>query len=78
MSRSRRWIVTLAEGASAAELRTRLDSAGFEVDQVLDEIGVVTGRGDDAVAAQVREIDGVEDVSPEGEIGIGPPDSDLW
>ena len=74
----RRWIVTLAEGAGAAKVRSRLLDAGFEVDQVLAEIGVVTGRCDDDVAARLRTLDEVEDVSPEGEIGIAPPDSELW
>lgn len=75
---SRRWIVTLTEGAGAAEIRSRLSKAGFDVDQVLDEIGVVTGSGDEDVAEKLRGLEEVEDVSPEGEIGVGPPDSDIW
>lgn len=78
MANEKRWIVTLVEGAALPDVRRRLADAGFDVDQVLDEIGVVTGRGDDDVAAKLRGIEAVEDVSPEGEIGISPPDSDLW
>ncbi len=78
MAKDKRWIVTLAEGAALAGVRRRLADTGFDVDQVLEEIGVVTGRGGDDVAARLREIEAVEDVSPEGEIGIGPPDSDPW
>jgi hypothetical protein len=78
MAKGKRWIVTLADGAALPAVRRRLADAGFDVDQVLDEIGVVTGRGDDDVAAKLREIEAVEDVSPEGEVGIAPPDSDLW
>jgi len=78
MANEKRWIVTLADGAALADARRRLAETGFDVDQVLEEIGVVTGRGDDEVAAKLRKIEAVEDVSPEGEIGIAPPDSDLW
>lgn len=76
MANEKRWIVTLADGSALADVRRRLTDAGFDVDQVLEEIGVVTGQGDDEVAAKLREIEAVEDVSPEGAIGIGPPDSD--
>jgi hypothetical protein len=78
MAHGKRWIVTLADGSALADARRRLADAGFDVDQVLNEIGVVTGRCDDKVAAKLRKIEAVEDVSPEGEVGIGPPDADLW
>lgn len=78
MAGSRRWIVTLTDGAKAGEVRLRLSAAGFDVEQVLEEIGVVTGRGDESVAEQLRQLSDVEDVSPEGEIGVAPPDSDIW
>lgn len=78
MANGKRWIVTLADGSALPDVRRRLAQAGFDVDQVLEDIGVVTGRGDDAVAAKLRKIEAVEDVSPEGEVGIAPPGSDLW
>ena len=76
MAHGKRWIVTLADGAAMADARRRLADAGFDVDQVLEEIGVVTGSGDDDVAAKLRAIEAVEDVAPEGKVDIGPPDSD--
>lgn len=78
MARSKRWIVTLAEGAEVGDVSPRLSAAGFEIDEVLQEIGVVTGRGEDSVARELRRLSGVEDVSEEGEIGVAPPDSDVW
>jgi hypothetical protein len=78
MADSKRWVVTLREGVGPAALRRRLAEAGLDVDQVLEEIGVVTGQGDDSVADKLRGLDEVEDVSAEGEARIAPPDSDLW
>jgi hypothetical protein len=78
MAQSKRWIVTLADGSAAADARHQLAEAGFDVDQVLEEIGVVTGRGEDEVAEKLRRLDAVADVAPEGEVDIAPPDADLW
>lgn len=78
MAQGKRWIVTLADGAAAADARRQLAEAGFDVDQVLEEIGVVTGRSGDDIAEKLRQLDSVADVAPEGEVDIGPPDSDLW
>jgi hypothetical protein len=77
MAHGKRWIVTLADGSAMADARRQLADAGFDVDQVLEEIGVVTGSGDDDVAAKLRAIEAVEDAAPEGKVDIGPPDADL-
>jgi hypothetical protein len=56
-----------------------LAKAGFAVDHTLDQIGVVTGKSNDAVVRKVRAIRGVTDVSPEPQVDIGPPNSrDTW
>jgi hypothetical protein len=75
MAETTRWIVTLEPGGSLAAIRSRLEGAGLNIEQVLEEIGVVVGSGDDHAASAVRKLDGVADVSPEREIDIGPPGS---
>jgi hypothetical protein len=75
MAEQDRWIVTLSSDRPLADLRSDLAEAGFAVDQELEEIGVVTGRCDEAAAGKVRRLRGVTDVSKDMPIDIGPPDS---
>jgi hypothetical protein len=72
---SKGWIVTTSGERSVKDVAKDLKAKGFSVDQVLDEIGAITGAADDDVAAKARNIKGVADVSPDGSIDIGPPDS---
>jgi hypothetical protein len=79
MAEEKMWVVTLSSGRPAGEVRKDLADAGFAVDQVLDEIGVITGRCDDSVAGRVRAIEGVADIAGDTPIDIGPPGSpDTW
>jgi hypothetical protein len=57
------------------EVASDLKKSGFHVDQVLQEIGLITGKGADAAAHKARKVKGVTDVSANHEISIGPPDS---
>ena len=75
MSTQPSWIVTLAPGQPAAGIARELARAGLTVEQVLDEIGIVTGRGSADLAPSLRAIAGVADVSPGSDIDIGPPGS---
>ena len=75
MPKSKSWIVTTSGERSAKDVAKDLKAKGFSVDQVLDEIGAITGAADDGVVEKVRAIKGVADVSPEGTIDIGPPDA---
>lgn len=62
-----------------AEIAKDLSKAGFVVDQKLEEIGVITGKSDDAAVGKARAIRGVTDVSPETPVDIGPPNSrETW
>lgn len=67
------WVVTLAPGQDVAAASRALKEAGLNVSAALDEIGVVTGAGDDDVAARLRELPGVSDVAEDQSIDIGPP-----
>jgi len=69
------WIVTTSGDRPAKEIAKDLKAKGFAVDQVLDEIGTITGAADDDVVPKLRAIKGVADVSPDMPIDIGPPDS---
>lgn len=68
-----RYVVTLSGRRSLAEVRGELEAAGFAVDETMEAIGVITGSCDEEAAARLRRIAGVEDVSPEQRIDIGPP-----
>ena len=76
MAEQKQWVVTLSNERPAGDIRKALEAAGFEVDQVMDEIGVVTGRSDEAAAKKLRDLPGVADVAGDHAIDIGPPDSD--
>jgi hypothetical protein len=69
------WTITAAPGADLAALARRLKRAGFQVEAELDAIGVITGRGPEAKAAQWRALPDVADVVLTLGVDIGPPDA---
>jgi len=73
MPRRPTWIVTVVPGHPLPALTSALAQAGFEVGEVLDAIGVITGRGTAAVAHALRALPGVADVAADGGVDIGPP-----
>ena len=76
MSESKRWVVTTSGEQSLNEVKKKVKKAGFTVEQVLDEIGCITGSASDDVAQHLRALPGVADVSPEAPpVNIGPPDA---
>ncbi|MFD1874162.1 hypothetical protein [Hymenobacter bucti] len=76
MATSKRWIITTSGEQPLPAIERRLAAAGFVVEQVLTEIGCITGTAPEDAAEQARAIPGVADVSPEGPpITIGPPDA---
>ncbi len=76
MSSQPEWIVTLAPGSTPAAVARALRQAGFQVEQVLGEIGCITGRASAAVAEAARRVPGVDDVAGSGPVDIGPPGAD--
>ena len=79
MAVSQRWVVTASGDRRLDEVEKELADAGFEVDQVLREIGSIIGSASSGVAKKARAIRGVADVSPDHPIDIGPPDADvIW
>ena len=67
-------VVTTSGKRSVHEVARDLKDAGFEVDQVLDSINVVTGKGD---AGKLRSVKDVVDVSGDNPVDIGPPGSSV-
>ena len=79
MAETKKWIVTLSGDRPLDEVRRDLDEAGFKPGQILKEIGIVTGECDSKVAAKLRRVAGVADVSPDSPVDLGPPDSpETW
>ena len=75
MANQKRWVVTTSGGRALSDVRKDLVEGGFTVDQVLGELGLITGVAEDDVAETARKIPGVFDVSPEIPTDIGPPDA---
>jgi hypothetical protein len=75
MAETTKWIVTTSGDRPLQDVARQLSGAGFAIEQVLDEIGCITGFASADVAEQLRTIPGVGDVSPEQSIDIGPPDA---
>jgi hypothetical protein len=71
--------VSVADGSMDrfSEVVRRLKDAGLDVEQELEEIGVVTGSIDPEKVESLREIEGVSHVERSREVRIAPPDSDI-
>lgn len=79
MADPKRWIVTASPERPLPEIAKTLSGHGFLIEQQLGDIGVLTGRADEALAERIRGLPGVADVSLSEDIDIGPPDSpDTW
>ena len=70
---SKQSLVVTVSGRAVGDVTRDLKAAGFEVDQVLDAIGVVTGSADTKNLGRLRKISGVADLSPNHDVNIGPP-----
>ena len=77
MTEKNGWIITTSGDRPLKEVAREIEETGFNVGEVMDEIGCITGAGSEDVAERLRTIRGVTDVSPDQPIDIGPPDSSL-
>ena len=66
-------IVTLSGTHPAGEVAKQLQQHGFQVQNVMNEIGVITGVGNPDEIASLQAVPGVSDVSQSHRIDIGPP-----
>jgi len=75
MAKGKKWIVTTSGKRPLSKIKKELTEAGFGVDSVLEDIGVITGTTNDP--ERLRSISGVSDVSSDQEVDIGPPDAPI-
>lgn len=66
-------IVTLSGDRPIHEVAKDLKAAGFNVEQVLEFAGSVTGSAHPKALQHLRKVKGVADVSPDHSVDIGPP-----
>jgi hypothetical protein len=79
MPKEQIWIITTDGNRPIRSIAKDLADAGLIGGKVLTEICCITGSAPDKVAAKLRKVQGVIDVSPDMPIDVGPPDStDTW
>ena len=66
-------VVTCSGDRPIHEVASDLKAAGFEVGQVLDTIGSVTGFAHPKLKKHLMGVRGVVDVSEDHPVDIGPP-----
>jgi hypothetical protein len=71
--KNQRLVITISGERPIHEVAHDLKKAGLQVDQVLENIGSVTGSAETGTAERLRSIRGVADVSPDHPVNIGPP-----
>jgi hypothetical protein len=69
-------VVTTSGKRSIHDVARDLKNEGFDVEQVLDSINVVTGKGDAGSEHKLRAVQDVIDVSGDNPVDIGPPGSE--
>jgi len=69
-------VITTSGKRSIHEVAKDLKNEGFDVEQVLDSINVVTGKGDAGSTHKLRAVQDVVDVSEDNPVDIGPPGSE--
>lgn len=75
MAKTKTWIVTTDGSRSIRSVAQELEAAGLRSPKILAAVGCVTGTAGDRVAAVLRNVAGVADVSPDFGIQLGPGDS---
>ena len=66
-------VITTSGNRSVKDVARDLKDAGFDVEQVLEEINVVTGKGPADSKDKLRSVQDVVDVEEDHPIDIGPP-----
>ena len=66
-------VITTAGNRSVKDVARDLKDQGFDVEQVLEEINVVTGKGTADSKDKLRSVQDVLDVEEDHPIDIGPP-----
>jgi hypothetical protein len=67
------FVVTLSGSRPPHDVAAELKKQGFDVGEVLEAIGVVTGHAPAASLDAMRKLSGVADISKDHPVDIGPP-----
>jgi hypothetical protein len=59
------------------EVVKKLKSVGLNVEQSMQEVGIVTGSCDSAKVQALSQVEGVLNVEPSRDYQLAPPDSDI-
>ena len=70
-------VITTSGDRPIDEVAGDLKAAGFDVDQVLEQIGSITGSAHPDSLEHLRGVAGVSDVSPDYPNDIGPPGASI-
>jgi hypothetical protein len=70
-------IVTLSGDRPIQHVTRDLKAKGFEVNEVLEHIGSVTGFAAPEIRQALRNVPGVADVSDDHPVDIGPPNRSI-
>jgi hypothetical protein len=68
-------VITVSGDREVHEVARDLKALGLEAPQVLEAIGVVTGSAPRSHIEKLRKVRGVQDVSLDHKVDIGPPDA---
>jgi hypothetical protein len=68
-------VVTLSGDRPMHDVLHDLKASGLQAPQALDAIGVVTGSAAPSSIAKLKKVRGVQDVSLDHKVDIGPPGS---
>ncbi len=60
-----------------SEVVNDVENAGMEVEQTMENLGVLTGSIDSEKVEPLRREEGVSHVEESRRVGIAPPDSDI-
>ncbi|HMD00406.1 MAG TPA: hypothetical protein VKH37_09635 [Ferruginibacter sp.] len=71
----KKWVITLSGDRPIAEVKKDITALGFKVEQLLSEIGSITGSATETVVKKIRSKAGIADVSEDSDINLGPPDA---
>jgi len=66
-------VITTSGSRSIHDIARDLGAAGFEVNEILETINVVTGSAQADTKERLRAVHGVTDVSDDQPVDIGPP-----
>jgi hypothetical protein len=79
LAKAKRWVITTSGDRPLSDIAKELEGAGLKGAEVLKEIGTITGSAEETALRKIRKVRGVEDVSPDAGVDIGPPgEEETW